>query len=343
VESLAVYQFVLPATCLEYDYTFSLDANGVYPCKPYDDPDYQYPYFENGTVTYSKLTPEFLGQTLNFTLATPIAAQKSGGLLVSFRTKNFTRQRLGGLFSYSVTSLAVPDPITDFTLGIDVDTDDLILKGGTGRVDYNDLIYAAVDSPEQDIRANASGLDEALQIVGSGQLTKSASSLDAGETFTVQGSYGTSWLGLNLLPILLVVFVLLCLVGLTIWTTLRRKQLLAARSEHSLTFQSWWFEFWMSLLVASLAVGFTYLVSWLLGGLIYLNLNNGVATILIVVVTALIYCFLLLGFPLFVGLKRGWLRIFGSVLFEILWLVVIVVLLLYFTGSFENFMPIELS
>jgi len=341
LNQLAAYQQVLPDVCEQNVYN---KETGLSSCARYAKQNYysdsSYYYYESrkAEATYHKLKITQVGDEYAFNLEKPLAADAQGAILLSYRSKDFTDKKLGGLFKFNFTTLAAPVQISEARVAVDVDSE-LFLKGKKSAVNY-----APADGTFA-LGAEATGLtnknlDKIAGNIGRyGALNKSAKQLGPNETFTVKGSYATTKLRLYTgRAFAFIIVIAAIIVALFVAWKKSKKQpdgVSIAPPANDLTDKDAKINLFKGLyliwsLISALLI---FLVSWSIQYLDEINwlrdIPNdmefilGIGLILIV----LFFAFLLFGIPLIMASKHGW-RAFMATFIDILILSVIFFLIL---------------
>lgn len=194
-DNLQVYQIIRDPVCLQYQdippkvqLTPSIDPSIDPRCAEYEFPDYQY-YWSGGTK-YQKATATVNGDEFTVTLPKTIYPNRSGSILISFRGVGYVKKTITGALKYTFETLKVNETIENLQIGITTDSD-LFLKGAKGSISYRFTdVTSGIDTAKMAASPMASQrLDDYIPSIGSGEITKTAESLQPLDSYTASGTY----------------------------------------------------------------------------------------------------------------------------------------------------------
>lgn len=200
-KDIAVYQVIRERQCVIYkSEQAEVRAEGptakiwTPACEQYQEPDYYQWY---GEAKYQKAKHELSGDTIMIELPQPIKANASGSFVIYYRTLGYAKKNLFGAFNFIFEILKINDKIRTLQVGVTTDSD-LFLRGAKGKVSYRfDEGVVALKSAEITAGAIRSPqFDNFYQQIGQGEIIKTASNLQALDSYTVRGSYADSRLRL---------------------------------------------------------------------------------------------------------------------------------------------------
>lgn len=345
-KDLSVYQIIAQRNCGRYDYSIkpSPGGNVVYPCLTYLEPDY-YNYY--GAGKYQKAKFGFSGDTLDITLPSPLATQKSGSFFVYFRAFGYAKKNLLGAYKFDFETLKVEDQINQLNIGISTDADQF-LKGAKGQVDYrfNESSAALKAAPSADAGAVASPMiDRFVQQIGQGTIIKNASNLAGLESYKVNGMYANSRVKLygSEIFVAILVFLLTVFIIAIIARIILRRQKSVEKSEGKDSVSGGSKNFLISLgasIASSLiAVGYTVIV-YMIANAINQSIDyqyQAVVAILLVVISFAVYALIIIAPAIYLGVKKGVGWGIGNFVMTIVWLIlfgaVAILVLFVFRGQ----------
>lgn len=326
-EDIVAYQVIREKQCLRYrPETIAFPQNGVTqplrgtdpaadPCLEYQEPNY-FDYWY-GNSRYFKADTTVDGTTITVTLPYPLQVNQSGSILLSYRGMGYATKNWTGGYDYSFETAQVTDKINTLQVGISTDAD-LKLKSGETAVEYGSTAKAL----DQVALGSAGGgvasaqLDSFYQQIGYGSIVKNASNLQPNDTFTVDGTYGTSWiqlyaseLGIGVL-VVVVLLVIAIVLGRLLWKRLAGPRPAPGSAAGKQTHLG-------TTLLLSSGVGFlTAILIALYSGVIFLIMAaissnyyyyqlNMILTMLLMLISAGVYMFLFVTPAIVVGYKKG--------------------------------------
>jgi len=199
-QDMMAYQVVREPDCLQYDErsnTTKYSPDVVYdiynpaPCIKYQEPNY-YDTYWYGTASYLKAKLDMQADTITITLPKGVPPNKTGSILLYYRTYGYTKKGLFGSYNYLFESLKSEEPIRNLQIGITTDSQ-LKLKNPDSEVTYRskgDIISAqSMMGEHKEMVGNSSAFDTYYQQIGQGRVIKYATYLQPLESFTVKGVY----------------------------------------------------------------------------------------------------------------------------------------------------------
>jgi hypothetical protein len=291
-------------------------------CEEYREPNY-YDYWY-GNSTYRKAEARVAGTTLTVTLPDPVPANRSASILLSFRSSAFTSPALAGARDYSFETLTVDDTIRSLQVGVETDSD-LKIKGATAAVQYAKAEAGTMMAMDRAAGASSfanAQIDQYYREIGSGSVIKNASNLQAGDSYTVKGTYGSSVAQLYAREIALSIIIPLLLIvgavfGFRFWAKRAAKD--PAKTQGAMRVFSPANVLIAALVgfVSALLMGGVTLIVFLafsaLSNVYYYQLTT-VLSLAMAVLTGALYLFLMAIPPVVVGVKRGvWVGVMTAV------------------------------
>lgn len=211
-QDVVVYQVIREPQCIQYEPTTDPKVINP-PCAQYQEPDYSGYFY--GKSTYSKAITTASNDTVNVTLPNPVMANKSSAIVLYYRANGYAKKTFSGAYDFVFKTPEVNEKIRTLQVGLSTDSD-LVIKGNQGNVNYGETAPAgkmmALDSASGGV--NSAQFDQFYQQIGTGSVMKTATNLQANESYTVTGMFGTSQWQFYLKEVLLavLVFVVLLLV-----------------------------------------------------------------------------------------------------------------------------------
>lgn len=338
VTDLVIFQQKLAPVCAEYDY--QTDGRE---CLRYQEPDYTQAYYYGSTsAEYKKIKPKIAGTQYSVELPFAVEPYKSTALILGYASKSYVTNRLG-LMSFSFETIKAPTRVQSVSVAVDVDSD-VYLKGKKSAVNYSPSLGVTTDLAGAPNSVSSKEMDSLVQSIGSsGALTKTASNLAAGESFTVRGQYTTSWLRLYLSSIVWTI-VILALLGLLMVflgrkfrsraaaaaTTISDAQP-AAPTHDFLNPRHIGAGFLSALLVMILAAVTVPVMDFMSEAFGY---SSSFMMIIAIIVWMLIYVFAIFGPAAYIGIQHGWRAFFAVMISQVVWFAILMILYaaLYQTG-----------
>ncbi len=357
-EGILAYQVNREKVCTRYDYSTPATAPSYqYPCLEYSEPNYSDYYY--GANTYKKARTTLATDTLVVELPNSIAPQKSGSLLLYFRAFGFAKKNAFGAYDYTFETLKVDDTIRNLRVGISPDSD-LYMKGASGTVDYFKESAPVFESSKTMAVGSSfrnTSVDNAINNIGYGTVSKNASNLMPLDSYKVKGSYADSRIKLYagaIVASVIVIIVVLLVLGfgiLRLFRALNKKPV--APDSLIKTPQTG-----VNIMISALA-GFVsassitiliFLAYFVVRSVNMWVMNSGsgmgeMSSLLTVFVLLLFVAFigLFLVFPpVFVGTRRGLWWGLATFLFTLVWLFVGAVVLGVIITAFRGSSPIRI-
>lgn len=169
-------------------------------------------YYVSRETGYQLLKSELQDGAYKISLAQPLAPRKQTTLLISYRGFGYVKQGWFGRRTFDFVTLATENEISSSKVTVDVDTD-LFFSGKKSTIQFRETQYAPQLSESNSQFglsygvASDAGMSNFVRTVDrGGAMTKTAQYLGPNETLTVKGAYATSRLGLYY-PWLLVVII----------------------------------------------------------------------------------------------------------------------------------------
>lgn len=357
-----VYQVILQGRCTRYEpaaYNPITRTYGPQVCAEYQEPSYYNSYW--GGARYQKAKTQIDIDTLTVSLPKEVSVNKSGAFFVYFRAFGYAKRNLLGAYNYTFESMTAEDSIRNLQVGISSDSD-LYLKGAKGEVSYRldsattqSFGKAGVAAPE----ANAA-FDTFVGQIGYGSINKNASNLAALESYKVEGTYADSRLKLFGKEIAITLFVILLLgtlILLFVRFIFKRVNKLGSSEVKAGVNKQDGISNTPKMLLVSLGVSFASSIIILFYTILVFFLGNylnriisyqfqAVITLLLIVISFVIYSLLLFSPGVYMGVKKsvGW--GIATVVITLLWLIlyfivaVFVIFILFGTGSSGPIMPL---
>jgi len=186
--------------CERYTSTISTDS-----CFEYRDRDVTKTHIEVLKPTAEK---KDAGMTVDIPLTTAIAPTKEATVYLVYKVFGYTKDAGMGQSNFAFETPSFTSQIDTVSVAVYVD-DILYLKGsGRGKTNYTPSVVEGIegfaDTVSMSPMAFSGEFDRAVQEPET--LSKTKSNLNPGDTFTVSGSYATSWLRIYYLPVLISIF-----------------------------------------------------------------------------------------------------------------------------------------
>jgi hypothetical protein len=317
----SAFQKILKPVCVDYNY-IKEERN----CLKYKEPDYNqdYGYFYNEDPEYKKIKTTIKNGEINFELPEPIKSLKSGMIIFSYSSKSYTTQKIG-LFTYNFQTPSTDLRIKEATVAVDVDSD-LYLKGKKSSINYGrDSTKELAPVASIDGSVSSKNLDRIASSIGNGPIVKTGKNIAPTESLIVKGQYAKSWARLNLMIITVMgVFLGSILTGSFFWgRSLKRKNEKKSHEEtEGINVKSDIHPFDIKIvssgLLSALSItAIAYLVSILQSSHFFYGEIMGILfTIMIFIIIALAA----FGPAVVMGIKYGWKAALYVLLFELLWL-----------------------
>lgn len=340
-KDMFAFQVIQQGPCLRYAPVGTPDA-----CLQYDDPSDPYSWY--GPAKYQRAATQYAGDTVTITLPQPIKQEKFGNILLYYRAFGYAKKDVVGAYRFSFETLQAQEPVEQVDVGIATDSN-LLLRGTQDRVNYRfeDVSVASKGMAEMAAPSANTRLDAYYQQIGSGQLIKSASSLQALESFTVRGSYANNALRLYAkeIAIGIGVFVIILLLTIGIFRVVIKaldtqpasKTVPPAASSQTATILA---VIGVSFLSAVFMLGYTVIIMFIMRNLSMLvnydySLQLPIVVVLLIISLG-IYGFILFAPAMFISMKRGIMYGLATAGFTLGWLilaVIIFVIISFFSGN----------
>ncbi len=234
-QDVIAFQVIKETKCIRYQpYTPGEISNISPPCIEYQEPN----YYDYSTNKYQKATTEIKGDTIVVTLPAPIQSNKSSSIILYYRAFGYAKKNIFGTFNFAFETLKIDDRINNLTVGITTDSD-LFLKGAKGKVNYRfneNAISQLKTAPEFGVPAPNSTIDSFYQQIGQGSITKTATSLQPLDSYTVKGSYADSILSLYAKELLIAIFIFLLIITVIVRLMKGKSGILKLSLSNSLVF-----------------------------------------------------------------------------------------------------------
>ncbi|KKQ18876.1 MAG: hypothetical protein US31_C0001G0063 [Berkelbacteria bacterium GW2011_GWA1_36_9] len=185
------------ANCSRYDYNSPIDQSGERRCLEYSEsqtiPSYTYALLDTDSL---KIVNNGLSITLDLALKQPIASQKTGTVILYYKTQGMANKVWNG-YQYSFETIKSPYDIDNVRVAIDVADDLYIKETAEGTTNYQSNITSALPAlSSKSFSESASFKDVSSRIISAPGVTKETSSLDPNENFRVEGKYyNNNWMG----------------------------------------------------------------------------------------------------------------------------------------------------
>lgn len=326
-QDAVAFQVIQERQCVQYS-----SKTGTELCIQYDDFD---AYNWYGPAKYQKAALEYSGDTLAITLSQPVQPNASGSILLYYRAFGYAKKDLVGGYRFTFETLQADQPVQELQVGISIDSD-LILRGTKSEVNYRfeDSQMATKGVAELSAPVANTRMDAYVQQIGAGEVIKTASNLQAFESYTVRGSYADSRLKLYAkeIGIGIGMIILFAAIGYGIVRRIFRAKQASHQSTNVLAV------FGLSFISAIVAVGYSAVVMYIAQNISQLfgyQAQTGV-TLLLLVISLGVYG-LLLGAPaLFMGMKRGLWYGLATAGMTVLWLILALLIYLILNVSGKN-------
>ncbi len=326
------------------------ESSKAYPV-PNDD---CYTDYSSSSYIYKKASVDREGDRLKITLPNPTSSNESTTLLLSYRTSDFTSEDLFQVYRYEFKTLKTDNTISSLQVGISTEQD-YVLKGGSGSVGYNQGLSTSLrpSSFDSDDEIRSYQLDDFINNIGYGSLTKYASNLSPMETYTVKGAYAKSLWRLYGKEVLIGALVLLFLLAVIIIIAFimikkirSRRNVQPATDQHALlsSVQKSFLitsgvSFFTSLFATIHTLLIFFLYSFVINKYSYDYTFNTLLSLMILVFSLGVYFALLIAPSYIIGTKRG--LVWGVLNFvaTFLWLLVyfiVAIVIVYFMLNTGN-------
>lgn len=275
-----------------------------------------------GPAKYQKAKTDYSGDTITITLPLSVQPDKSGSILLYYRAFGYAKKDIIGGYRFTFETLKASEPVQELQLGISTDSD-LMLRGAQGEVNYRfeDVSTAAKGMMAEAAPAANTRMDDYYQQIGSGQIIKSASNLQALESYTIKGSYADSRLKLYTKELGIGTGVFIAGLLIAVWVI--RKAIRSTNAGPTDKTTPIVAMFGLSFLSGILIVSYTILLVFLtrnLPMLVEYDMQLPI-TILLLIVSLGIYGVLLFGPAVFLGIRSGWGLALGTAGITTVWLI----------------------
>ena len=329
---LFIYQVLRDRSCLRYAEPSSEPVKvgetalknevKVLLCEEYQETDYYQNWY--GSVKYQKASFEKNLDTLTVTLPQKIKPQSSASLFIYYRAFGYAKRNLFGAYDVNFETLKVESPIRNLQVGVNVEQE-LYLRGAKSAVNYRfDEAVTSMKSAGFMAQAEFASpqVDNFLYQLGRGTINKTATNLQALESFTVKAGYADSRLKLygkeiSLVVIILVVFLVLCVKLAQVIIRRLKKGRSSAKSETvsasgvkllSTGASNFFLTLGVSFVSALLVAGHTLIIYFLgsfLGSAYELGSLRDLLMLLLVIISIGAYAVLLLAPAVWLAVKKG--------------------------------------
>lgn len=344
------FQVIRQRQCIQYSLrgTPMPDGGIAEPaCLRYQEPD---AYNWYGPAKYQKAGIEYTGDTLNVTLPQPIEPNKSGSILLYYRAFGYAKKNITGSYTFAFETLQAQEAVQQAQVGISTDSD-LILRGGKGAVNYRfeDMGMAAKGMSEAAAPMMNTRMDSFYQQIGSGSIVKTASNLQALESYSVKGSYADNRLKLYAKEGLIGFIVLAVVVagGMYILKLTLKGLRGTSKTSQSPATTSFLAMFGLSFVAAVCILGYTILLVFLTNSLssyVVYDMRMPI-TILLLIVSLGVYGLLLFAPAVILGIRLGWAFGLGTIGLTTVWLILALILyvLIGFSGKSNQYYPMGIE
>ncbi len=166
-------------------------------CAEYQEPNH-FDYW-SGSSTYQKATVALQTDTIRIDLSKPIPPNASGSVALYYRARGYAKHNWFGGYKFQFETLKVEDRIRNVQIGVSTDAD-LFLRGAQSNVNYQvaDATSSMMGVKQEAMYApmRSAELDSFIQQIGYGTIVKSATDLQPLDSYTVEGVYAASRIGL---------------------------------------------------------------------------------------------------------------------------------------------------
>lgn len=331
-------------TCIQYD------SNGN--CAKYEKPcletnkvcgsygiNYEYlPKYQK--VNIGKTTADWT----SIKLGTHISQNEEVKLLIIYKVDDYTEKIFGGN-NFEVRTAKFEYLSSTVRVAVNV-KEKLHLRGGTSGYYYSDFSRLSRELIHTSIISERLGKDlfnYINQITNMGGLVKTTSYLEPGERFSVKGSYSKSWLRIywlrsTFIGLLLISIIGGCIIGIRklIKYTLKHlpKRKKSSKKKHEFIIPCF------TGLFSALAIIFIWAISFIIIVLMTQSVNIGfIQPLLIVLINflaVLLTLTLLIGIPIYIGMKFGvWTGVF-TIAALLSWLIISVAILVLILAVLGN-------
>lgn len=333
-DNISVYQVLLEPPCIRY----SQSSPRV--CLEYGTPDYYQGNYYN--AKYQRAGSEFSADTLKIELPSSVSPEASGAFFVYFRTAGYAEKDVFGAYNYTFETFKAEDDIRNLRVGVSTDSD-LFLKNSEGEVQYRfeDAAVSQIGAVGSAEPVESRAIDSFVSQIGRGRVTEMASNLAALESFTVEGAYADTRAKLYGKEIAIGLAVILVLIGIAILAVkfglkkfnpvkgdgvaeeVGRKMTDTTRQMFISTGAS----FAGSLLILGYTIA-VFVLGNILTGLVGYQYRV-IITMLLVVISFVIYALLLFAPGVYIGAKKGVGWGIGTIVATVIWLILYMLLAVF--------------
>lgn len=334
-KDIAAYQVIRERQCVQYEP--STDGKTSPLCAQYQEPDYYGYYY--GSSSYLKAQTAINGDTVTVTLPNPVAGNKSGAIILYYRANGYTAKNFAGAYHFVFESPSTDEPVRTMQIGISTDSD-LVLKGSQGVVNYAAPEATSKMMAVDRVGGGASGaqFDSFYQQIGQGTIVKSASNLQAHESYTVDGMYAATQVQLyakEIVTTILVLILIIALVAFIISRIAKKMKTAPAGNKNSVNVMLAIGVGFATAVVLSLHTALVYFITTAVQNSYYSQFSLLLA-LGITIVAASIYLLVFIVPAIVVGVKRGlWAGVMTAIS-TVIWLGIGLVILIGFFLIFNR-------
>lgn len=346
VGEMVIYQMKQSSECIRYDNSYrQYNWDETRPCLEYRSADYLNSYYNSNVKNeYQKVNFTQSGNQYKFYIPTAVQPGQTTAFVVAFSAQGFV-DKFFGLFKYNFETLKVPSRIQEVKVSVSVDSD-LYMEGKKAEVNYNEsssglgLSYGVATG----LGASSATYDRKVSTIGTGgTVQKSAKNLAPDENFSVKGEYAkSSWrLYANSIIFFILIFVG-CVSGIYLLLKRYAKMRPAVsqqaavnrpvKVQHSVDGTTWLDELnFRNAIVGLISAALLVVTTTGLGYLLDYRLlnrilpNSPIVWIMIFIIFMLWYIFIIFGPALFMSSKYGKKASAMTLVAELLWLILMVV------------------
>lgn len=154
--------------------------------------------FYSDKITYHKSETSLNGDKIIVKLSKPIAPNKSGSFILAYTLNDVVKNRLGGSSEYEFTTLTTEKPIQNVSIGINSQTQKMFrgVPYSGEIIPRNDVYVYSSAQKSGSAKFSSTQFDQIIYSIGFGTVTKNASFMNPGESFTYNGIYANNFLAL---------------------------------------------------------------------------------------------------------------------------------------------------
>jgi len=260
---------------------------------------------ERSGYTYNKIDVQSsrLSRSTVLTLKiNSIEPGKDTSIMIIYKVEGYSNEVLGN-HDFTFETVKLPYTTSDVRVSINVQ-EGLILKGGKANVNYLPSFTKFSGQITTELNKEVSAYSDRL--LYEPRFVKTASMLDPLESFTVKGTFSRSWLLLYLVNVL--GFAVLAAIGIFLvalfWRKIRNNTPAIAGL--------------YSAISISFICTLTYFISRIIHNTLY-GSGQLIIILLLLLCSLIVFC-ILVGVPIYVGIKEGALQGLLSGLYTLLWL-----------------------